>query len=152
MDQSGGEKQLNAQTVNRGQVKRILILSCSLLAGVVVVTGNAAAQDSSAATPAKEISYAKDVAPIFEKFCATCHNADEDHPSQLFMDSYETLMKGGKHGKSIQPGNSKESLLLQKMSPAPPFGKKMPPSKKLIPTAGQIETLRQWIDQGARKN
>jgi len=152
VDQSGGEKQLNAQTVNRGQVKRILILSCSLLAGVVVVTGNAAAQDSSAATPAKEISYAKDVAPIFEKFCATCHNADEDHPSQLFMDSYETLMKGGKHGKSIQPGNSKESLLLQKMSPAPPFGKKMPPSKKLIPTAGQIETLRQWIDQGARKN
>jgi len=133
-------------------VKRILILSCSLLAGVVVLTGNAAAQDSSAATPAKEISYAKDVAPIFEKFCATCHNADEDHPSQLFMDSYETLMKGGKHGKSIQPGNSKESLLLQKMSPAPPFGKKMPPSKKLIPTAGQIETLRQWIDQGARKN
>ena len=133
-------------------MKRILILSCSLLAGVVVVTGNAAAQDSSAATPAKEISYAKDVAPIFEKFCATCHNADEDHPSQLFMDSYETLMKGGKHGKSIQPGNSKESLLLQKMSPAPPFGKKMPPSKKLIPTAGQIETLRQWIDQGARKN
>ena len=133
-------------------MKRILILSCSLLAGVVVVTGNAAAQDSSAATPAKEISYTKDVAPIFEKFCATCHNADEDHPSQLFMDSYETLMKGGKHGKSIQPGNSKESLLLQKMSPAPPFGKKMPPSKKLIPTAGQIETLRQWIDQGARKN
>ena len=133
-------------------MKRILILSCSLLAGVVVVTGNAAAQDSSAATPAKEISYTKDVAPIFEKFCATCHNADEDHPSQLFMDSYETLMKGGKHGKSIQPGNSKESLLLQKMSPDPPFGKKMPPSKKLIPTAGQIELLRQWIDQGARKN
>ena len=32
------------------------------------------------------------------------------------------------------------------------FGKKMPPSKKLVPTAGQIELLRQWIDQGARKN
>jgi hypothetical protein len=133
-------------------VKRRIILSFSLLAGVVVVTCNAAAQDSSAAAPAKEISYTKDVSPIFEKFCATCHNADEDHPSQLFMDSYETLMKGGKHGKAIQPGNSKESLLLQKLSPAPPFGKKMPPSKKLIPTAVQIEVLRQWIEQGAKKN
>lgn len=133
-------------------MKRRVILSFSLLAGVVVVTCNAAAQDSSAATPAKEISYTKDAAPILEKFCATCHNADEDHPSQLFMDSYETLMKGGKHGKAIQPGNSKESLLLQKMNPPPPFGKRMPPSKKLIPTASQIEILRQWIDQGARKN
>jgi uncharacterized membrane protein len=152
VDQSRGEEQLNTQTANRGQEKRRGSLSFLWLAGVVVVTCNAAAQDSSAATPAKEISYTKDVSPIVEKFCATCHNADEDHPSQLFMDSYETLMTGGKHGKAVEPGNSKESLLLQKMSPAPPFGKKMPPSKKLIPTAGQIEILRQWIEQGAKKN
>jgi hypothetical protein len=152
MDQSRGEEQLNIRTVNRGHAKRRAILSCSLLAGVFGITCHAAAQDSSAATPAKVISYTKDVAPILEKFCATCHNADEDHPSQLFLDSYETLMKGGKHGKAIQPGNSTESLLLQKMNPAPPFGKKMPPSKKLVPTAGQIEILRQWIEQGAKKN
>jgi hypothetical protein len=109
-------------------------------------------QDTTATKSLKEISYSKEVAPILDKFCATCHNEDEDHPSQLFMDSYESLMKGGKHGQAVKPGNAKESLLMQKMDAEPPFGKKMPPSKKLIPTAEQIEVLRQWIDQGAKKN
>jgi hypothetical protein len=110
------------------------------------------AQDESSPKPPKLVSFSKDVAPLLDKFCATCHNADEDHPSQLFMDSYESLMKGGKHGVAVKPGNSKESLLLQKMDAEPPFGKKMPPSKKLILSPEQIEILRQWIDQGAKKN
>ncbi len=109
-------------------------------------------QDTAGSKSAKEISYSKEVAPILDKFCATCHNEDEDHPSQLFMDSYESLMKGGKHGVAIKAGNAKESLLMQKMDAEPPFGKKMPPSKKLIPTDEQVEILRQWIDQGAKKN
>lgn len=123
-----------------------------LLVAGIVATGIASGQDSSKTKPTRGISYSKDVSPILEKFCVTCHNADEEHPSQLFLDSYEALMKGGKHGKSIQPGNAEESLFMQKMSAKPPFGKKMPPSKKLVPTAGQIELLRQWIDQGAKKN
>jgi hypothetical protein len=62
-------------------------------------------------------------------------------------------MKGGKHGKAVQPGNSKESMLVQKMSSDPPFGKMMPPpDKKRRPTAEQIELIRLWIDQGAKKN
>ena len=109
-------------------------------------------QEAKAPKTPKEISYAKDVAPILDKFCATCHNEDEDHPSQLFMDSYESLMKGGKHGQAVKPGNARESLLIQKMDAEPPFGKKMPPSKKLIPSDEQVEILRQWIDQGAKKN
>lgn len=123
-----------------------------ILVGVVVGTWTCSAQDSSSAKQDKEISYSKQIAPFLDKFCATCHNEDEDHPSQLFMDSYESLMKGGKHGQAVKPGSSKESLLLQKMAEEPPFGKKMPPSKKLIPSEEQVEILRKWIDQGAKKN
>ncbi len=117
------------------------------------MTAIVAAQDSTAAKPVKVISYSKVVAPILEKFCATCHNEDDEHPSQLYMDSYDQLMKGGKHGKAVQPGNSKESLLVQKMTSDPPFGKIMPPPDKTRrPTPEQIELIRLWIDQGARKN
>lgn len=124
-----------------------------LLTTVLATTAIAASQDSTAAKPAKEISYSKEVAPILEKLCATCHNEDDEHPSQLYMDSYDQLMKGGKHGKAIQPGNSKESMLVQKMSSDPPFGKVMPPpDKKRRPTPEQIELIRHWIDQGAKKN
>lgn len=133
-------------------MKRLLIIPLFLTTAALLFTFSAFAQDSSSSKSPKDISYSKSVAPILDKFCATCHNADEDHPSQLFMDSYESLMKGGKHGAAVKPGNSKESLLLQKMASEPPFGKMMPPRRKPIPTPEQVEILRQWIDQGAKKN
>lgn len=136
----------------RGSVKRFHVVPVFLITTASVWMFGAFTQDTTATKPAKEISYSKEVAPILDKFCATCHNEDEDHPSQLFMDSYESLMKGGKHGPAVKPGTAKESLLIQKTDAEPPFGKRMPPSKKLIPTAEQIEVLRQWINQGARKN
>ncbi len=112
-----------------------------------------AAQDSTNSKSSREVSYSKEVAPILEKFCNTCHNEDEDHPSLLYMDSYDQLMKGGKHGIAVQPGNGKESLVIQKMSTDPPFGKVMPPPDKTRrPTPEQIDLIRLWIDQGAKKN
>ena len=138
--------------MTREYVKRLYFLPIFLVTAAALWIFSGFMQDTKTSKSPKEISYSKDVAPILDKFCATCHNKDEDHPSQLFMDSYESLMKGGKHGQAVKPGNAKESLLLQKMDAEPPFGKKMPPSKKLIPTDEQVEVLRQWIDQGAKKN
>jgi hypothetical protein len=133
----------------RGYVNRIFYLMATLLAAIAIV----AAQDSTNVKSAGEISYSKDIAPILTKFCATCHNEDDEHPSQLYMDSYDQILKGGKHGKAVQPGNGKESLIVQKMMPDPPFGKVMPPPDKTRrPSAEQMEVIRLWIDQGAKKN
>jgi hypothetical protein len=123
-----------------------------LLALVVTFFGTARAQDSTKVDASTDVSFSKDVAPILDKFCVTCHSAEEDHPSALFMDTYESLMKGGKHGKAIVPGNSKESLFTQKMSDEPPFGKVMPPPRKPRPTPEQVALILTWIDQGAKKN
>ena len=119
---------------------------------VLLSSGALFAQDSTKGKSSTEVSFLKDVAPVLDKFCTTCHSAEEEHPSQLFMDTHESLMKGGKHGKAIVPGNSKESLFSQKMSDDPPFGKAMPPPRKPRPTDEQIALLRAWIDQGAKKN
>ena len=138
--------------MSRGIVTQLLKNSFLVLVGTIAVTWTCIAQDSTGSKSDKEISFSKQVAPLLDKFCATCHNEDEDHPSQLFMDTYESLMKGGKHGQAVKPGSSSESLLIQKMGEDPPFGKRMPSSKKLIPTSEQIEILKKWIDQGAKKN
>ena len=119
---------------------------------VALCAGEAVAQQTAKPKEKPQVSYAKDVAPVLEKFCAGCHNADEEHPSQLYLESYELLMKGGKHGISVKPGSSSESLLLQKMSKEPPFGKVMPPPRKKTPTPEQVGLIRAWIDQGAKKN
>jgi hypothetical protein len=99
-----------------------------------------------------EVSYAKEIVPIIQKHCISCHSSDEDRPSELYMDSYDALMKGGRHGKCIIPGNSKESILYQKIQPNPPFGRWMPPPKKLKLSPEQVEIFRLWIDQGAKDN
>ena len=129
-----------------------LTQTLALFALVAVLSGALFAQDSTKTTSSTEVSFSKDVAPVLDKFCMTCHSSEEDHPSQFFMDSYESLMKGGKHGKAIVPGNSKESLFTQKMSDDPPFGKVMPPPRKPRPTPEQVALVLAWIDQGAKKN
>jgi uncharacterized membrane protein len=148
MDHTRSQGQLKNEIRHQPKTRVALFSLFSLL----VVSGLLTAQDVVKTKAPVEVSFKKDVAPILDKFCTTCHSSEEDHPSQLFMDSYETLMMGGKHGKAIVPGNSSESLLSRKLSEDPPFGKAMPPPRKPRPTAEQVELIRTWIDQGAKKN
>ena len=150
MDQSRSQGQLSNES--RRSTHSRYSRALSLVAFVVVFSGALFAQDSTKTTSSTDVSFTKDVAPVLDKFCTTCHSSEEDHPSELFMDTYETLMKGGKHGKAIVVGNSKESLLSQKMSDDPPFGKVMPPPRKPRPTPEQVALILAWIDQGAKKN
>jgi len=100
----------------------------------------------------KEISYSKDVFPIIKKYCLICHSLENDHPSELFLDTYEDMMNESRHGKAILPGEAEKSPFYQKLLSPPPFGRQMPPSRKIKLTPEQIELLRVWINQGAKNN
>ncbi|MEX0737100.1 MAG: c-type cytochrome domain-containing protein [Bacteroidota bacterium] len=99
-----------------------------------------------------EVSFAEDLFPVIKKYCAACHSHEADHPSGLFMETYEDVMGEGRHGKAVIPGNAGKSNLYQKLLPAPPFGRVMPPSRRIKLTPEQIELFRRWIDQGAKNN
>ncbi len=91
-------------------------------------------------------SFAKDVSPIFAANCSGCHAAGVKMGS-LDLDSFEGLQKGGHHGEVITPGKSDESrlylMITGKVTPAMPLtGKKL--------ADGEIETIRKWIDAGAK--
>src|SRR5262245_3822262 len=58
------------------------------------------------------VAYENDVEPIFVKKCSFCHSGNVKE-ARLDLGSYEGLMKGGKRGKSIVPGNADGSLLYQ---------------------------------------
>lgn len=106
------------------------------------------------------VSFKNDVMPILKKQCLPCHAEENFNPSELSLDSYDLLKTGGKHGETIVPGKSQESLLIKKLGDDPPFGAKMPlNSKKKIQegkakflTEDEIKTIATWIDQGAKKN
>jgi uncharacterized membrane protein len=100
----------------------------------------------------KTVSFSNDVFPIIKRRCMPCHASDSENPSELFMESYPDLMKGGKHGKPVIPKKGDESILVQKIKPSPPFGDQMPLMTKKKLTDEEIEIFKKWIDQGAKKN
>ena len=101
---------------------------------------------------ARVVSYKKDVLPIITTYCLPCHTEDQMNPSELYLDTYEGLTQGGKHGKPIVPSKPDSSFLIQKLSLKPPFGDPMPLKRKTPVPQDTIDIIKNWIGQGAKKN
>ena len=91
--------------------------------------------------------FTNDIAPIFKKHCVSCHN-DEDRESKLSLSTFAELMKGGKRGPAIQPGEVNSSrLLLMITGKATPA---MPPESEKGPSKSEQEAIKLWIEAGAK--
>src|SRR5438445_11328 len=93
------------------------------------------------------VSYDKDVEPVLVNKCQTCHAGSVTY-GQLDMGTYESLMKGGKRGRPINPGHSPESLLVK--SAGRTQKPLMPPKSEEPLTPQELALIKLWIDQGAR--
>ena len=82
---------------------------------------------------------------ILDKNCGGCHGAAQ--MSGLDLRQRESAVKGGAHGAAIVPGKPASSLLYQAVLQEGTL--KMPPGKKRL-EAGDLETLRSWIERGAQ--
>jgi len=106
-----------------------------------------------ATTP--QISYQRDVHPIFEDKCIACHtppNGEGYKRSGLDLKSYETLMEGSIYGPAIVPGNSRKSpvnMLVE--GRAGNLSGEMEIRHTPI-TDHEIKTLHLWVEQGAKNN
>ena len=117
-----------------------------LIVAILLVTTYAVLKIGSInAAPQVDISYSRDVQPILESRCASCHFG-EFTSAELHMDTYESLMAGSENGPVIVPGNAKKSLLVQKISSGemPKRGPKLTPA--------QVQIIRDWINSGAEDN
>ena len=103
-------------------------------------------------TKRSAVSFKNDVFPLAKKYCLPCHSEEQMNPSELYMDSYDGIMAGGKHGKPIVPGKAKESLMIQKLEETPPFGDRMPLKAKQPLSDEEMKILVDWINRGAKKN
>ncbi|MEX0711608.1 MAG: SUMF1/EgtB/PvdO family nonheme iron enzyme [Pirellulales bacterium] len=93
----------------------------------------------------QDISYHRDVWPVFKRHCWGCHSGN-DPKGGLSMDSVAALAKGGDSGAGFVPNQPDESLLLQVLTGASEPA--MPKDKPPLPPAA-VEVLRRWIAAGA---
>jgi uncharacterized membrane protein len=98
--------------------------------------------------PADQIVYADIVAPILERRCVSCHN-EKKTKGKFRMDTYELLVKGGKEGPGLEPGNAAESNILIRIDLPEDDEEHMPPEGKPDMEAAEIAVLKWWIDGGA---
>src|SRR5579875_3477014 len=93
------------------------------------------------------VLYDKDIEPILINKCAVCHS-DSIKEGKFDVGSYESLMKGGKHGAAIVPGKSSNSLLVKLVGRTEK--KFMPPKGEEPLTPEELALVKLWIDQGAK--
>jgi len=99
---------------------------------------------------AKDLTYDKDIKPIFEKTCFKCHGP-EKQKGKLRVDSLQAALKGSENGKVVEPGNSAKSVLVHNVSRIGDEDDWMPPTDKGEPLSKvQVGIIRAWIDQGAK--
>jgi hypothetical protein len=92
--------------------------------------------------------YAKHVNPVLDANCVTCHG-EAEVKGGLRLDSYESLMKGGKDGPVIVPGSPDKSVLLQRVTLPPSHKQFMPAEGKPPLKPEEIAWLSAWVQQGA---
>jgi mono/diheme cytochrome c family protein len=162
--------------MNQLSFKTIRVELAILSAMAVVSTAGAA--DLSKLPPAShrtDVSYEKDIKPLFEASCVRCHGPERPKAG-LRLDSLEAVLKGSKEGKVLEVGKSDKSSLVIAVShidpelamppkprpprpnaqaaPAPggtnaaPRAAALPPPKPLTPE--QVGLVRAWIDHGAK--
>lgn len=100
------------------------------------------------AAHAAEIDFPKEVKPILELHCVSCH-ADEKPKGDLKLTTRAEAIKGGENGPSLVPGKPSDSPLYT-LTILPADHDDIMPPKGAPLTKDQTEKLRLWIEQGAK--
>ena len=101
----------------------------------------------------RNVSFSADVQPILKKYCAECHvpGGAGYAASGFDMSSYETFMKGGKFGPFVIPGDPLTSTLNMLVEGRADQSIRMPHGREKLGDR-EIDTLRVWVQEGAKNN
>jgi hypothetical protein len=118
--------------------------------------------DNTDSEPGTPVSWTNDIAPILSRSmggCIPCHDpAAPDNigvtVGGLDLGSLASLRRGGARGGAgiVVPGAPCESVLYQKVIPAPPFGGRMPLDGPPFLSATEQRLIHDWIAEGAEEN
>lgn len=114
--------------------------------------------DLGAAIGTPTVSFANDLVPLFENsgcLSAGCHGGTFPSSGYSLAD-YESAFEAGDDANEFEicpivPGDPENSYLVEKISPNPRTGARMPFLDAPL-TEEQIELVRTWINEGAPDN
>ena len=93
-------------------------------------------------------AYADIMQPIFQDKCYTCHNKRKKKGG-LRLDEPSFILKGGKDGEVIKPGNADESEMIKRLLLPRNEEDHMPPKEKPQLKENEIALIHWWVAGGA---
>jgi hypothetical protein len=106
-----------------------------------------------AACSPRNVSFSADVQPILKEYCLECHAPGGSGyvASGFDMSSYDSVMKGGRFGALVIPGDPLTSTLNMLVEGRAHPSIHMPHGRKKL-TGRETEILRAWVQEGAKNN
>ncbi len=99
---------------------------------------------SEPANAGSELTFERDIRPIFRKHCLDCHGATEEIEGNLDLRLVRFVSKGGDSGPALVPGDLQNSLLLERIRSG-----EMPPGEGKV-SPDELKILEDWIQSGAK--
>lgn len=124
------------------------VLPVNRLNGVFLTVLLAGLLSNLATAADRQISFSRDIKPILAGRCFACHGPDsEDRQADLRLDERDAAVES----HALVPGKPNESAVFRRITSDDP-DLVMPPtgSKKPALSKDEIETVRLWIEQGAK--
>src|SRR5262245_57857135 len=100
---------------------------------------------------AERIDFQRDIRPILAENCFKCHGPDDKaRKAKLRLDLRTTALEGGRSGAAaVVPGKPDASELVRRISSTEETEVMPPPSTGKKLSAKQLQSLRNWIADGA---
>ena len=120
---------------------------------LLIVVAALASAAALVACSSRDPSYSRDVAPLLAKNCNECHSPGKEGFVATGFDttSYANVLKGGKFGALVKPGDAFTSALNMLVEGRADPKIQMPHGKEKLADS-EIELLKNWVNQGAKNN
>ena len=103
--------------------------------------------------PKDRLAFAEVIVPIMEEKCHSCHSEAKDKgKGGLWMDTFENMLIGGdsqdgEEFRTLVPGNSKNSYMIEVIALPKDDDMHMPPPKKTQMESHEIKLMTWWVDK-----
>lgn len=94
-----------------------------------------------------KVDFVRDIKPILDQNCVKCHG-EEKQKGKLRLDMKDAAIKGGKGGPAFVAGNAEKSEIVRRIT-LPKGDDDFMPSEGEPLSKAQIDSIREWINQGA---
>src|SRR5688572_8451565 len=117
---------------------------------LIILLGAALPAASAEPAPA-EIQFNRDVRPILSDKCFACHGFDpKTRKGNLRLDTLEGATAEHEGSRAVVPGDVAKSSLWARVNHADKDEVMPPPETNKALSPAEKETLRRWIEQGAK--